>query len=96
MSLELKYSKTDWSISLSDHAAVITGFQMPNKPLTRYFNAPRVNPELIQKQETRDLFINHFTELYNQKSETWNAHLVLEYTKMCIRTAANEAMPVSN
>ena len=88
---KIKEKRTDWSISVSDHAAVIATFTF-NAP-TKACNpmSSRLDPKLLLDQEGRILLDETFRELFEQLSPDWNPHVSLEYCKMCIRTAANTA-----
>ena len=80
----------DWSLSLSDHAAVVIKFKhtkMSQKPTF----ISRLDPRLLQDQDGKVVLDNAFQELFAQRLPTWDPHVSLEYTKMCIRTAANTA-----
>ena len=90
---ELKSKTADWTMSVSDHAAVIAKFN----PLTMGNNLikpnliSRLDPRLLQDRDGREKLDEVFHELFAQRSVDWNPHVSLEYCKMCIRTAANTA-----
>ena len=84
---------SDWSLSLSDHAAVTAGLNM--KPITRNTKTShisRLDPRLLLDPEGRLHLDARFRELVDQEVQGWNPHVRLEYYKMCIRTASNDAI----
>ena len=89
--LILKKQVADWSVSVSDHAAVIVHFNESNIH-TRANFVPRLDPRLLLDPEGTSVMDEVFAEMYGQRSITWNPHVSLEYCKMCIRTAANTAI----
>ena len=77
----------DWSLSVSDHAAVIARFK--KKVIIKSGTLlSRLDPRVLQDEEGRTLLNDAFNELFRQTSPQWNPHVSLEYAKMCIRTAA--------
>ena len=90
--LTLNEIMTDWSLSLSDHAAVTALFQVGEQPRrTPGTRIARLDPRLLLDPEGREILDASFRELIAQASPDWNPHVRLEYLKMCLRTAANEA-----
>ena len=81
----------DWSLSISDHAAVIAKF---DEIATRHHSVliPRLDPRLLLDQEGKATMDEIFREMYDQRSADWNPHVSLEYLKLCIRTASNAAV----
>ena len=51
----------------------------------------RLDPRLLSDPEGCLLLDTRFGELLGQSLPEWNPHVRLEYLKMCIRTAANDA-----
>ena len=48
----------------------------------------RLDPSILKNVEGKAKFITEFETMYSCIGEGWNAHLRLEYAKMCIRTIA--------
>ena len=92
-SLNLDKQIVDWSMSVSDHAAVIATFKdVRNADSNATCNfIPRLDPRLLLDQDGLKILDETFTEMFDQQSPDWNPHVRLEYCKMCIRTAANAA-----
>ena len=80
----------DWSLSISDHAAVMATFKSPNVQ-NKSSLISRLDPRLLDDPEGKAKLDEVFLELISQSSPDWNPHVSLEYSKMCIRTAANTA-----
>ena len=91
--LKLISKTTDWTLTMSDHAAVTAKFNTiaVGTNSTRSALISRLDPRLLQDQDGRDKLNEAFEELFAQRSASWNPHVSLEYCKMCIRTAANTA-----
>ena len=87
--LTLQHQRADWSLSLSDHAAVIATYNEVKSNNTNFI--PRLDPRLLLDPEGREVLDATFREMFDQQSGDWNPHVRLEYGKMCIRTAANMA-----
>ena len=90
--LKLMRKKTDWALSLSDHAAVIANLNYNVTKPNKRSQLSRLDPRLLQDVEGCQHLTTKFRELVDQAPEDWNPHVKLEYLKMCIRTASNEAV----
>ena len=88
----LKRQVADWSMSVSDHAAVITHLDEIRANHTHADFIPRLDPRLLLDPEGTTAMDEVFAEMYGQRSRDWSPHVSLEYCKMCIRTAANVAI----
>ena len=88
--ISLKTVTTDWSLSLSDHAAVTSFFQRVDKRCEGRSRIPRLDPRLLLDPEGRGQLDARFRELTAQASSAWNPHVKLEFFKMSLRTAVNE------
>ena len=77
-----------------DHAAVITTFDCAGKAPRKFFNAARMDPDLLENSDTKALFLANFDELLSQQFPTWDPLLTLVYMKMCVRTAGNKVTAV--
>ena len=89
--LRLISKATDWSLSVSDHAAVIANFELlTNRPSIRM--TCRLDPKILLDADGRRILDEAFRELVMQVAPSWNPHVRLEYFKMCIRTATNVAL----
>ena len=89
--LQLRDKISDWSMSLSDHAAVIAFFKKPTlRPNTSALPS-RLDPRILLDPDGRRELEMAFRELVNQVPPNWNPHVRLEFLKMSIRTASNQA-----
>ena len=92
--LELESKTADWSVSVSDHAAVIAHFRKSMEDGRKSTMVSRLDPRLLLDNEGKEQLNMDFRNLFSQRSPDWNPHVSLEYCKMCIRTAANSASGV--
>ena len=83
--LNLLSKTVDWSLSVSDHAAVLAKFNYPIA--SKRSHILRLDGSLLKDQDAVDIMNREFHELFDQKSEDWNPHQTLEFIKLCIRTA---------
>ena len=89
--LVLIEKKADWSMSISDHAAVVAKFNKAVKASNVSTIISRLDQRLLQDEAGRTILKEVFENLRDQSDATWSPHVRLEYYKMCIRTAANTA-----
>ena len=87
----LSGAEADWATSLSDHAAVTARLEVKNVKCNNNSHISRLDPRLLLDAEGRLHLDDRYRELKDQAQADWNPHVRLEYFKMCIRTAANEA-----
>ena len=90
--LTLNGQTADWSISISDHAAVVARFDEVRVSHSHAVLLPRLDPATLLDPEGRTTMDEVFREMFDQRSADWDPHVSLEYLKMCIRTAANTAV----
>lgn len=91
-SLNFVQQIADWSVSISDHAAVIANFSFVNSGCHKTISVPRLDPRLLMDPEGTKELNDVFHEMFEQRSHEWTPHVSLEYVKMCIRTSANVAI----
>ena len=89
--LKLENNVSDWSFSVSDHAAVIATFSKTSVKSSRSPLISRLDARLLQDQEGRLILEDEYRRLTEQDDANWDPHTRLEYFKMCVRTAANTA-----
>ena len=89
--LRLSSNKANWSLCVSDHAAVTATFLNINICSSKSPLIARLDARLLQDLEGRTVLEDEFRELINQAAVAWNPHVRLEYYKMSLRTAANLA-----
>ena len=82
---------TDWSLSVSDHAAVTALFDKPNISSKQTSFIPRLDPNILQDPECVQVMNETFEAMMSGAINSWDPHMSLEYCKLCIRTAANMA-----
>ena len=85
-SLQLVDAKTDWSLSMSDHAAIEIGLKFKEDKLVSKSKITRLDPSLLKDREEKEKIIVEVEAMLNEMGDGWNPHLKLEYLKMCIRT----------
>ena len=90
-SLDLQTKVTDWSVSVSDHAAVIAHFKTKSDGNRPFVHVSRLNSDLLKDKNWTEILDEQVQELYRQRNPEWDPHQDLEYLKMCIRTAASTA-----
>ena len=88
--LRLIKISTDWSLSLSDHAAVTVLFQREDRQSEGRSRIARLDPRLLLDPEGCRLLDARFRELTAQASNSWDPHVKLEFYKMSLRSAVNE------
>ena len=59
--------------------------------MKRNFNFPRLDPDLLLDEDTRQDFLSNFNELASGALPHWDPHITLEFFKMSMRTAANNS-----
>ena len=82
--------KTNWAVSVSDHAAVEARFEKVAQVTTERTKISRLDPSVLRSEESKARLTNAFQEMYSHVDSTWNPHLKLEYAKMCIRTVSEK------
>ena len=88
--LTLTSKVVDWSVAVSDHAAVFAKFNNSKTSVNKTHIA-RLDPSLLKDEASVAVLDEHFKDLFGQKLAHWTPHQVLDYAKLCIRTAANAA-----
>ena len=78
--------RTNWSLSFSDHAAVEVGFEALNQVRPERSNITRLDPSILNDQETKSRINEAFEEMLRGARSHWDPHMRLEYAKMCLRT----------
>ena len=89
-SIELLSIKEDWSISFSDHAAVVASFKEPETKSTRRSRITRLDPHLAKVEWSRQRIVEGFEEMFSTTPSNWDPHKKLEFAKMCIRTVVEK------
>ena len=81
---------TNWSLSLSDHAAVEVQFALRGKESNNRSRVTRLDPTLARIPECRVAIVAEVEQMLNDTPQGWDPHLKLEYAKMCIRTVVEK------
>ena len=89
--IALKSLNVDWSVSVSDHAAVIAHLNVKSKSPKPFVHVHRLNSDLLKDAQWTSTLDNQVNELFQQRNPQWDPHQTLEFLKMCIRTAATSA-----
>ena len=79
-------ARTNWSLSFSDHAAVVLDFILKRSKPTVRSRVVRLDPSLIKTPEIRLELETNFNEMWARCDHSWDPHTKLEYAKLCIRT----------
>ena len=82
--LELEAVKSDWTLSLSDHAAVIAAFRKKDYDRPIRSKITRLDPSLAKNVVTSEEISRGFDEMIGTMPLDWIPHLKLEFAKMCI------------
>jgi exonuclease III len=80
---------TDWTLCDTDHAAVIAKFEC-NRRLKRGVKPCRLSSEVVNNQESLSELSQYLREQLQTLNPESDPHLILEFTKMTIRTKAIE------
>ena len=94
--LALSSLKVNWSLSLSDHAAVETSFNILNKKAKPRVRIPRIDPSLAKAPETSSLLYNEFNTMLQTMPQDWDPHKKLEFAKVCIRSVSERIQAERN
>ena len=89
--MQLIKAEVNWSLSMSDHAAIESYFELPNKVKTKGTRISRLDPSLLKVDELKARVKTELRAMLDQAPPDWNPHLKLEYLKMCIRTIMEKA-----
>ena len=90
-SLNLQSKVSDWSVSVSDHAAVIAHFNNKESINRTFVHVTRLNSDLLLDKKWTELLDEHVQDMFQHRNPLWDPHQNLEYLKLCIRTAAAAA-----
>ena len=84
--LTLVGNSSDWSLSMSDHAAVKCDFAFTGKEVGKRSKVTRLDPSLIKDRERMLRIKEVINALMAMIPADWNPHIRLDYLKMCTRT----------
>ena len=85
--LECQSIAADWSLSSSDHAAVVVEFKLMNRSIpNKRANIARLDPSLLLNQVYAEKIRADFDEMFGTCCEGWDPHTKLEFAKVCLRT----------
>ena len=87
---DLKSCETDWSMSMSDHAAVKVCLNGKTSNKSKRSRITRLDPSLLQGEEAEAIKTEIYAMIKDAPAQ-WDPHLKLEYAKMCIRTVMEKA-----
>ena len=89
--LSLASLKTNWAVSLSDHAAIEVSLSLPGAENGSYSKITRLDATLFNDPEIKENIIRELVVLQDMTPREWDPHLKLEYLKMSIRTVMEKA-----
>ena len=89
--LTLLSKKVNWSLSMSDHAAVEVAFDYKTTKQQTKSKVTRLDPSLLKIPAVKDGIERELRQMLGLMSPDWNPHLKLEYSKMCLRTVVEKA-----
>ena len=84
--LEINAVSTNWSLSMSDHAAIELTLSQKGVATQGRSKITRLDPSLLKIPECKEKIVEEFETMFAHAGNGWNPHLKLEYAKMCIRT----------
>ena len=88
--LKLIKAETDWSVSKSDHAAIITNLGITSTNFSSKTRITRLDPTLLD-DENKPTLLEEITSMLREAPATWDPHQKLEFAKVCIRTVLEKA-----
>ena len=88
--LKLVKAETDWSVSRSDHAAIIVNLGIISTNSVRKTKITRLDPTLLDA-ENKPVLTEEISSMLREVPATWNPHQTLEFMKVCIRTVLEKA-----
>ena len=89
--------KSNWSISGSDHAAVISVFKIKNRSCsTKRANIARLDPSLLTSRLHSEEIRTSFLEMFATSCDSWNPHTKLEFAKVCLRSVVERVQANRN
>ena len=89
--LTLVSKRADWSLSMSDHAAVIASYNYKLAHQQSKSKITRLDPDLLKAPAVKESIELELRDLIGVMPVDWNPHLKLEYSKMCLRTVVEKA-----
>ena len=89
--LTLLKKKVDWSLSMSDHAAVVACFNYKSGGGGSKSKITRLDPNLLQNLEMKVKIETELREMIGGMPQGWDPHIKLEFSKMCLRTVVEKA-----
>ena len=84
--LKLKDAKVNWSVSMSDHAAIEAFFEIGKTDKRNGTRMSRLDPTLFKEERYKERIKQELRTMLITAPNNWNPHLKLEYLKMCVRT----------
>ena len=75
---------TDWSLSFSDHAAIIIELNNVEGGSTNRLRIARLDPTILNVDNVGDGIFRELAEKIDEAPSSWDLHMLLEYVKMCI------------
>ena len=90
-SLLLRTIKTNWALSLSDHAAIEATFQPTSFNNRSGPRLTRLDASLLDDPSIKEQIEIELRTLMADVPDHWDPHLKLEFMKMCLRTVFEKA-----
>ena len=81
----LKKTKTNWAVSLSDHAMIIASLEIKGSLAPFKTNITRLDPSVLD-EENKDRITAEISSMIGQAPGYWTPHQKLEFAKVSIRT----------
>ena len=82
-------ANTNWAFEASDHAAVQLDLTIKDE-ISKGPGIVKVNSKILEDVERRRNVEGEIERMMSQIGEDWNPHTILEFLKVCIRTAMAE------
>ena len=81
----LEKADTNWAVSLSDHAMIITTLSVKDTLAPAKTHVTRLDPSVFDA-ENKQRLIEEINDMLSQAPAHWNPHQTLEFSKVCVRT----------
>ena len=83
-------ARTDWAVSLSDHAAIVITLGVVSTTASTKTRITRLDPSLLDGPD-KERIIEEINRMLEGVPASWDPHQRLEFLKVCIRTVFENA-----
>ena len=89
-SIDITNVNVNWSLSFSDHAAVVIGAELRGVPKPVRSRITRLDPDLAKKDWTKARIEQEYQNMIATMPNNWDPHRKLEFAKVCIRSVVEQ------